>query len=93
MLEARSASSRMTVSGSRMLGGMWGTSVRKSANPSTEASGLLRSWAMPAISWPMADIFSDWISWSCNRRRSVWSSNRRTTALRSVLLIGTAVTA
>ena len=31
-------------------GGMLGTSPRKSAKPTTEASGLLRSWAMPAMS-------------------------------------------
>ena len=71
MFEARSASSRMTVSGSRSDGGTLGTSRRKSAKPTTEASGLLRSCAMPAMSWPMADIFSDWMSWSCKRRRSV----------------------
>ena len=45
---------------------------------------------MPAMSCPIADIFSDWMSWSCSRRRSVWSSKRSTTAERSVLLIGTA---
>ena len=28
----------------------------------------------------MADIFSDWISWSCSRRLSVWSSKTRTAA-------------
>ena len=71
MFDARSASSRMTVSGSRSAGGTLGTSPRKSAKPTTEARGLLRSWAMPAMSWPMADIFSDWMSWSCKRRRSV----------------------
>ncbi len=71
MLDARSASSWMTASGSLSAGGTWGTSRRKSAKPTTEASGLLRSWAMPAMSCPMADIFSDWMSWSCNRRRSV----------------------
>ncbi len=62
IFDARSASSRMTDSGSLRAAGTCGTSLRKSAKPTTDARGLLRSWAMPAMSCPMADSFSDWMS-------------------------------
>ena len=40
----------------------------------TMASGLRSSCAMPAASWPMAAIFSDWISWPSRRFRSETST-------------------
>ena len=57
--------------GSLRADGTSGRSARNSAKPTTEASGLLRSWATPANDWPMADSFSDCISWSSSLCRSV----------------------
>src|SRR6266545_3291905 len=78
IVAARSASWRMTWSGSTSRGGSSSASTRKYENPTTEARGLFRSCATPAISCPIADIFSDCINCSWSRRRSVWSSNRST---------------
>ena len=40
---------------------------------STTVSRLLRSWAMPPVSWPTASIFCAWRSCSSSRRRSEMS--------------------
>ena len=37
-------------------------------------SRLLKSWAMPPVSWPIACIFCDWRNCSSMARRSVTSS-------------------
>src|SRR5258708_6893094 len=91
MVAARSASCRITASGSANAGGISPASERKSLNPTTDASGLLRSCATPAMSWPMADIFSDCTSCSWSLRLSVWSSKINTAAPVSAPAIGTAL--
>ena len=42
-------------------------------------SRLLKSWAMPPVSWPTASIFCDWRSVSSASRRSFASASSRST--------------
>ena len=45
----------------------------------TAVSRLLKSCAMPPVSWPIASIFCDWRSISSARRRSAMSRSTSTT--------------
>ena len=42
--------------------------------PTTTASMLLKSWAMPPVSWPTASIFWTWRSWASAASRSIASA-------------------
>ena len=48
-------------------------SLTNSLLPRMTARRLLKSWAMPPVSWPTTSIFWDWWSWSSSVLRSVMS--------------------
>ena len=57
-----------------------------SSPPMTGVSRLLKSWAMPPVSWPTASIFCAWRSASSARSRSPTSAcSRSSAALRSAV--------
>jgi hypothetical protein len=69
----RSAASSIVLTISARLGSPATSSVKRSVMAMMAVSMLLKSWAMPPVSCPIASIFCAWRSWLSSCTRSVMS--------------------
>ncbi len=81
---ARSAAPRISSTSSMQVGAPASASIRSdSTQLRTTVSRLLKSWATPPASWPMAAMRAEWSSPACSRFRS--SSPRRHSPMSRVI--------